>query len=161
MIKFYDNLKTDVGTIYVVADEVGICKIAITDEDWQMYNQQHQCRRDEERCSSAIRQLREYFCGQRQQFSIPLSIEGTAFCRQVWRELSRIPYGQVRTYAAIAASIGRPKAYRAVGQANYLNLLPIIIPCHRVIGKNGKMTGYRGSIPMKQYLLNLEGAITN
>ncbi len=105
----------------------------------------------------AQRQLLEYFQKERQTFDLPLAPQGTPFQRAVWEELRRIPYGATCTYGDIAARIGRPKAVRAVGQANHCNPLPIFIPCHRVIGKNGALTGYAGGLALKQALLELEG----
>ncbi len=105
----------------------------------------------------AQRQLLEYFQKERQTFDLPLAPQGTPFQRAVWEELRRIPYGATCTYGDIAARIGRPKAVRAVGQANHHNPLPIFIPCHRVIGKNGALTGYAGGLALKQALLELEG----
>lgn len=108
--------------------------------------------------SQAIGQLRRYFAGERVQFSCALDLRGTAFQISVWEELYRIPYGQTRSYAQIAQSIGRPLAVRAVGAANGANPVAVIVPCHRVIGSNGTLTGYGGGLPMKEWLLALEGA---
>lgn len=105
----------------------------------------------------AMDQLRRYFAGGRIQFSCPLDLRGTAFQVAVWEELYRIPYGQTRTYAQIANAVGRPKAVRAVGAANGANPVAVIVPCHRVIGSNGTLTGYGGGLPMKHWLLTLEG----
>ncbi|MCX2979480.1 methylated-DNA--[protein]-cysteine S-methyltransferase [Halieaceae bacterium IMCC14734] len=107
-----------------------------------------------ERCQ---RQLQEYFEGQRQVFELPLAPAGTEFQHQVWTMLSRIPYGELRSYRDIAIACNRPRAMRAVGAANGRNPIPIIVPCHRVIGSNGKLTGYAGGLPAKQLLLKLEG----
>ena len=104
----------------------------------------------------AIRQLQAYFSGSLQAFDLPLAPAGTAFQRQVWDALLTIPYGQTDHYQAIAQRIGNPKAMRAVGMANNRNPLPIFIPCHRVIGKNGGLVGYGGGLPAKEYLLALE-----
>lgn len=104
----------------------------------------------------AAQELSEYFDGQRKQFTVPLSPEGTAFQQKCWQALCRIPYGETRTYAQQADLIGRPKACRAVGMANHRNPLPIFIPCHRVIGKNGKLTGYAGGLKTKEILLTIE-----
>lgn len=105
------------------------------------------------------RQLEEYFAGERREFDLPLAPEGTAFQKQVWAALRDIPYGETRTYGQIAATLGRPKACRAVGMANHRNPLAILIPCHRVVGANGTLTGYAGGLDMKQKLLELEGAL--
>ena len=99
-----------------------------------------------------------YLRGERRTFDLPLAPAGTPFQRAVWAELRRIPYGETRSYAQIAAGIGKPGAARAVGQANHRNPLPVFIPCHRVIGASGKLSGYGGGLELKQKLLELEGA---
>lgn len=104
----------------------------------------------------AIQQLSEYFTGKRKEFTLPLHPQGTDFQLRVWKSLQKIPYGQTRTYGEIALQIGNPKAARAVGLANNRNPLAIIIPCHRVIGANGNLTGYAGGLDCKAFLLNLE-----
>ena len=101
-------------------------------------------------------QLSEYFSGTRTEFDIPLAPNGTPFQKLVWRELCRIPYGQTRTYGEIAAAIGNPGAARAVGQAVNRNPIWIVIPCHRIIGAGGKLTGYAGGLELNQRLLDLE-----
>ncbi len=109
----------------------------------------------------AMDELRRYLAGEHVQFTCPLDLYGTAFQVAVWEELFRIPYGQTRTYAEIAKAIGRPMAVRAVGAANGANPVAIIVPCHRVIGSNGTLTGYGGGLPTKQWLLSLEGIKIN
>lgn len=104
-------------------------------------------------------QLAAYFDGRLRQFDLPLAPEGTAFRQRVWQALQEIPYGTTATYGQIAARIGSPKASRAVGQANHDNPIPIIIPCHRVIGASGALTGYAGGLEIKRALLRLEGAL--
>lgn len=104
----------------------------------------------------ALRQLGEYFDGTRKVFDLPLQPRGTAFQQRVWRALCDIPYGQTRSYAHLAEQIGRPKACRAVGMANHKNPIPILIPCHRVVGADGSLTGYAGGLAMKKALLDLE-----
>ncbi len=108
--------------------------------------------------ADVIEQLRAYFGGRRSSFDIALAPRGTAFQQQVWRELGRIPYGTTTTYAKIARSIGRPRAIRAVGAANAKNPLSIVVPCHRVVGHDGRLTGYAGGVPNKRTLLDLEAA---
>jgi O-6-methylguanine DNA methyltransferase len=105
----------------------------------------------------AVDELRRYFAGERVQFSCPLDLCGTPFQLSVWRELCRIPYGEVRSYGEIACAIGQPNACRAVGAANRANPIAIIVPCHRVIGRSGTLTGYGGGLPTKSWLLSLEG----
>jgi O-6-methylguanine DNA methyltransferase len=107
----------------------------------------------------AMDQLRRYFAGERIQFSCPLDLRGTAFQVAVWQELYRIPYGCTRSYSQVASAIGLPKAVRAVGAANGANPVAVIVPCHRVIGSNGTLTGYGGGLPMKEWLLTLEGVL--
>lgn len=102
-------------------------------------------------------QLKEYFAGDRRHFELPLQFEGTDFQQQVWQALTEIPYGETRSYAQIASRLGRPKAVRAVGAANGRNPLSIIVPCHRVIGANGQLTGFAGGLTVKAQLLALEG----
>ena len=104
----------------------------------------------------AKRQLTEYFNGKRQGFDLPCTATGTPFQTKVWKALSAIPYGSTRTYAQIARQIGRPRAVRAVGAAIGRNPLSILVPCHRVIGSNGKLTGFAGGLPRKEILLELE-----
>lgn len=158
----YGELDSPIGVIRVVVDEGGVCKVALTPEDWE------ECRRewgdvpqDVARCREAVRQLEEYFAGRRRTFDLRLSLrEGSEFQRRVWRALLDIPYGEVRTYAQIAAAVGKPKGMRAVGQANRANPLPILIPCHRVVGKGGDLVGYAGSrTDLKAMLLRLEGVL--
>lgn len=104
----------------------------------------------------AAQQLTEYFAARRRRFDLPLRPQGTAFQQAAWSALCDIPYGQTRTYAQQATAIGRPKACRAVGMANHCNPLPLFIPCHRVIGAGGKLTGYAGGLAIKRFLLELE-----
>ena len=106
--------------------------------------------------ADAEAQLKEYFAGKRQRFDIPLSVQGTDFQRRVWSALQEIPYGETRCYQELAAAVGNGKAARAVGMANNHNPILILIPCHRVIGKTGQLTGYAAGIDRKQYLLDLE-----
>lgn len=104
----------------------------------------------------AVRQLNEYFAGKRKAFDLPVRPAGTPFQQAVWAALRDIPYGETRTYQDIARAVGRERAFRAVGMANHRNPVPIIIPCHRVIGADGSMTGYAGGIPVKRALLRTE-----
>lgn len=104
-------------------------------------------------------EIAEYFAGTRRTFDVPLVLRGSAFQRDVWRELLRIPFGETRSYADIARGLGKPGAYRAVGRANATNRIPLVIPCHRVIGADGSLTGYGGGLGAKESLLRFEGAI--
>ena len=107
----------------------------------------------------AARQLRAYFAGRLREFCLPLDIEGTDFQKRVWGQVAAIPYGETRSYLQIAVAIGSPMGVRAVGAANGANPVPIVVPCHRVIGAHGKLVGYGGGLGMKKRLLELEGAI--
>lgn len=141
------------GSLWLDADDKGLTTIAFFELANHQTNQYTEL---------AAKELTEYFSGQRTVFTVPLSINtGTDFQRAVWSALSQIPFGETRSYQAIALAIASPKAVRAIGQANSKNPLPIIIPCHRVIGKNGKLTGYLGSsqqdgLSIKKFLLQLE-----
>lgn len=104
----------------------------------------------------AEEQLTEYFAGVRTEFDLPLAPKGTAFQQAVWEQLLRIHYGETRTYGQLAAALGKPKASRAVGSACHCNPIGILIPCHRVVGANGSLTGYAGGLDIKEYLLELE-----
>jgi methylated-DNA-[protein]-cysteine S-methyltransferase len=103
-------------------------------------------------------QLHEYFAGERMEFDVPMELDGTAFQKEVWLELTRIPYGETISYGELARRVGRPKGPRAVGQANGKNPIPIIVPCHRVLASDG-IGGYGGGLPMKRALLAVEGHI--
>src|SRR5262249_27166893 len=123
-----------------------------TDASWQ---------RSEEPFKLVREQLAEYFAGERQKFDVPLKLAGTPFQQQVWRELMRIPFGTTITYAQLAQRIGKPAASRAVGHANGRNPVSIIVPCHRVIGANGKLTGYGGGLDRKDWLLAWERGVAS
>jgi methylated-DNA-[protein]-cysteine S-methyltransferase len=107
----------------------------------------------------AIRQLEEYFAQERRDFDLPLEMDGTAFQRRVWQQLMNVPYGKTATYMDIANGLDNPKAIRAVGAANGQNPISIIVPCHRIIGSNGKLIGYGGGLWCKEWLLRHEGAL--
>lgn len=152
------KIKTAIGDLWLAADNSGLTVISFQPiDEGQQANQ--------ELLLLGKKQLQEYFGGQRQSFDVPLSInKGTVFQRKVWQALQTIPFGEIRTYKEIAVAVGNPKAVRAIGQANRSNPLPIVIPCHRVIGKNGQLTGYMGNaeegFAIKRQLLVLEGAFS-
>ncbi|HKW18557.1 MAG TPA: methylated-DNA--[protein]-cysteine S-methyltransferase [Terriglobales bacterium] len=151
----FTRIESPLGPLTLVRDRIGLCGInfprngqaAAADRDWQ---------EDGSAFDDTIRQLRAYFAGEQENFDLPLAPQGTPFQQRVWRELCRIPYGQTISYGELARRIGNPQASRAVGLANGSNPIPIIIPCHRVIGANGKLTGYGGGLPIKEKLLALE-----
>ncbi len=141
-------------SLYLVATETHLINIQFTQPQKAMLQ-------TTELLYMATIQLDEYFQGKRTTFSLPFKLIGTPFQLAVWKELQNIPYGQTTSYKEIAQKINKPKAYRAVGMANNKNPLPIIIPCHRVIGSNGKLIGYAGGLNLKNYLLELEKSHTN
>lgn len=108
----------------------------------------------------AVQQLEAYFRGELREFDVELDLQGTDFQREVWKMLTRVPYGQTASYAEIAAAVGRPAAPRAVGAANGANQIPIFVPCHRIIGSDGRLTGYRGGVDIKRGLLELESEMS-
>ena len=136
-------------SLYLVATETHLINIQFTQPQKALLQ-------TTELLSMATIQLDEYFQGKRTTFSLPFKLTGTPFQLAVWKELQNIPYGQTTSYKEIAQKINKPKACRAVGMANNKNPLPIIIPCHRVIGSNGKLIGYAGGLKLKNYLLELE-----
>lgn len=129
-------------------------------QEWQGRGQcsqgQYSHRQDSDLLTEACRQLDEYFQGKRKSFNLPIGYAGTPFQESVWKELQNIPYGETRSYEDIAVKLGNPKAVRAVGQANNRNRILLIIPCHRVIHKNGDVSGFACGIEIKKYLLNFE-----
>ena len=144
-----------IGIITIVASEKGLEKIFLLEEDFYAYLLKNpEIKHDESICVEAKKQLEEYFLGTRKKFDLKLVIEGTPFQKKVWESLVRIPYGDTNSYADIANEINNPKAVRAVGGANKKNDLPIVIPCHRVIGKSGKLVGFLGdNISIQEKLL--------
>ncbi len=140
------------GRLTIVADDKGLTQILFGPQTVE-----GAVRRPSALTNTAATQLQEYFAGKRREFDLPLNPRGTDFQLKVWGELSRIPYGQTRTYAQIAEAVGNPKGFRAVGLANNKNPLPIVVPCHRVIGAGGKLVGYAAGLKVKRYLLELEG----
>jgi methylated-DNA-[protein]-cysteine S-methyltransferase len=149
------SIETPIGPLLVARGPAGIVAIqfpegkrpAVTQPDWV---------RQDHAFDDIRLQMNEYFSGRRRSFDLPLAPRGPPFQLDVWRSLRAIPYGETRSYAQIAAAIGRPAAVRAVGAANGSNPLPIVVPCHRVIGANGSLTGFGGGLAAKKFLLDLE-----
>jgi methylated-DNA-[protein]-cysteine S-methyltransferase len=151
----YAYLESPIGTLLLAGDASGLQQILFStdgrparpDPEWQ---------EDPSALTEPVRQLNAYFAGQLEQFDLALLPQGTPFQQKVWSELQKIPYGETISYGELARRIGNPKASRAVGLANGSNPISIVIPCHRVIGSNGKLTGYGGGLPIKEKLLALE-----
>ena len=155
----YTYLDSPVGRLLLAGDEAGLRLICFPSEQSKR-TPQPDWRRDDAPFAEALRQLRAYFAGELLDFDLALAPEGTAFQLAVWQALRRIPYGETVSYGEVARAIGRPTASRAVGAANGRNPLPIVIPCHRVIGSTGKLTGFGGGLDTKAALLALEGVPT-
>jgi methylated-DNA-[protein]-cysteine S-methyltransferase len=151
----YTQIESPVGPLLLVADERGVRSI-------EFVNGRRQVQASAEWTDNpaplreTVRQLRAYFAGELENFDLPLAPVGTPFQLAVWKCLCAIPYGETISYGELARRIGNPNASRAVGLANGSNPIPIVIPCHRVIGSNGKLTGYGGGLPIKEKLLALE-----
>ena len=155
----YKHMVSPIGRLTLVADEAALiavlwpndrsCRIRL---DAMQEDRQHPVLRE------AVRQLTEYFGRERTTFDLPLRLRGTVFQKRVWQQLRRIPYGHTRSYGQLASAIGYRSASRAVGLANSRNPLSIIVPCHRVIGASGSLTGFAGGLETKARLLELEGA---
>jgi len=152
----FQLVDTPIGTLRLVSDGESITKIEFPE---QFQPDDGGTKTNDAALTACATQLTEYFSGQRNQFTLPLNAGGTDFQQEVWAALSKIPFGELRSYSDIAVAIGRPKAVRAVGAANGRNPLPIVVPCHRVIGSNGSLTGFAGGLAMKTQLLKLEGAL--
>ncbi len=154
----YCHVESPIGTLLVAGDDEALRSIEFPREGkpGQPKPEWHESMRGP--VAEAVRQLREYFNGSRTEFDLPLAPEGTPFQCAVWRQLQEIPYGETISYGELAKRVGNPKASRAVGAANGKNPIPIVIPCHRVIGSNGKLTGFGGGLPTKEALLALESA---
>lgn len=164
----YTMMNSPIGPLLLASTEHGLCFIGFGDEEKSLPDLQRWCRktflgvvpqRNDERNRIAKAQLEEYFAGTRSAFDLPIELYGTAFQKSVWTELTRIPYGETRSYKEVALSIGAVKAVRAIGGANNRNPIPIVVPCHRVIGSNGALVGYGGGLSIKEHLLKLEGIL--
>jgi methylated-DNA-[protein]-cysteine S-methyltransferase len=159
MTYFFKTMKSPVGELKLIATEKGLAAVL-----WENDNP-HRVPLSplQEDAGNAVlteteRQLTEYFAGKREVFELPLDAAGTDFQKSVWKLLLQIPFGETRTYGELAKALGRPGASRAVGLANGRNPISIIAPCHRVIGSNGKLTGFAGGLDCKEWLLRHEGA---
>lgn len=161
----YATVDSPIGPLLVAATERGLCFIQFGAGEPELLSLARWCLKhglgepiaDEERTRQAVTEIGEYFAGQRKQFDVQLDLYGTPFQKAVWTALTQIPYGETRSYKEIALAVGQAKAVRAVGGANNRNPIPVIVPCHRVIGANGHLVGYGGGLSVKQRLLAQEG----
>lgn len=161
---YYSQMETEDGDVFLAATTQGLCYVSPQNEGMQelkSWLERHypkaQLIKDKEKLSFYETQLREFLDGAREEFALPVELIGTDFQKAVWTELRNIPFGEIHTYSQIAERIGNPKAVRAVGSAIGANPLLFVVPCHRVVRKNGEMGGFRGGLPMKEKLLKLEG----
>jgi methylated-DNA-[protein]-cysteine S-methyltransferase len=152
---YYCYLTTPIGDLLLAGDEAALSLVGFP-EGAMRYDPEAEWIYNEKPFATARLQLTEYFAGDRKEFDLPLHLTGTEFQLQVLKELQRIPYGETASYGDVASRIGRPKAVRAVGAANGRNPIPIIVPCHRVIGSSGDLTGFGGGLGAKEALLRLE-----
>lgn len=162
----YARMDAPIGPVWVAATETGICLIGLGAAQPDAFFARlarivgpEPPRKDAERLAAALAQLREYFSRIRRAFDLPLDVRGTEFQQAVWTEIARIPYGATTTYGEIARRVQNPRAARAVGGAVGANPLPIIVPCHRVLGACGTLVGYGGGLEIKAALLRLEGVL--
>lgn len=151
-MRYYIKYISPVADLYLVEERGQLVEISFH----QLEHREEMEEKRTELLEEAERQLQEYFAGRLQHFDLPLHPQGTEFQKKVWKALMSIPYGEIRSYGEIAKQIGKEKAVRAVGGANHVNPISIVIPCHRVIGKNGSLTGYGGGLKIKETLLTLE-----
>lgn len=155
-MKHWCRMPSPIGDLILVEEDGGLLEIGFTTGK-RPSSPPNDAREDAAPFKGVIRQLEEYFAGKRETFDLHLAPQGTAFQQRVWQALLAVPFGSAVSYSDIAQAIGNPNAVRAVGLANGRNPIPIVIPCHRVIGKDGSLTGYGGGLPIKQKLLALEG----
>ena len=163
---YYTKFKSPIGTLGLVCDDEYLLRILLPNEEISVQNLQklyptEVITENNSGFKDVISQLTEYFDGKRKQFDIKTKMEITSFYKKALSEVVKVPYGTTLSYGKIAQQINSPKAARAVGTANARNPLPIIIPCHRIITKNGKLGGYAGGLKMKEYLLDLESKNIN
>ncbi|MDA8347521.1 MAG: methylated-DNA--[protein]-cysteine S-methyltransferase [Pseudomonadota bacterium] len=156
--RYWHILESPVGPLLLGGDDERLTRIDFQDGPRPLRPGAH-WHRAAGPFAAAIEQLAQYFAGQRRRFDLPLAPTGTPFQLRVWEALCAIPYGETLSYGDLARRVGNPRASRAVGLANGANPLPIVVPCHRVIGANGALTGFGGGVPIKRALLALEGAL--
>lgn len=155
-MRYYCYYNSPLGKLYLEEQDRFVTQVSFQDQV-----ESEAINRETALLTKLSAELNEYFQGKRLKFDLPLSPEGTPFQQKVWQALTKIPYGQTVCYQQIASAVGNPKSCRAVGMANNHNPISILIPCHRVIGKNGSLVGYGGGLDKKERLLNLERSVLN
>ena len=145
------SIDTPIGTLWLTGSDAGLRSIDFTDAGYIF--------RGEEHLADAASQLQDYFAGNLQRFELKLDLSGTSFQCSVWSQMRQIEYGTTQTYSGLAEALKKPKAVRAVGRCCALNPIPFVIPCHRVLGRDQSLTGYRGGIDVKRFVLELEGCL--
>ena len=156
MNMWFDKFNTPIGSLHVACDDTGLRYVLFENNKYDAPHRE-EWKRDAIATRETREQLLQYFAGERQAFDLRLNPVGTEFQMETWHTLAKIPFGETWSYGQLANKIGSPKAVRAVGAANGRNPIPIILPCHRVIGSNGSLTGFGGGLPTKQWLLEHEG----
>ena len=151
MSLYYQKVKSPIGEIHLVATDEALVYLGYKNLEWDAVKKTNSI------IEITKTQLDEYFAGKRKKFDVPYTLGGTEFQQRVWKTLTKIPFGKTWSYQEMAEVINNPTAMRAVGRTNGLNPISIILPCHRVIGKSGSLTGYAGGLPAKEFLLRLEG----
>lgn len=166
LMVYCTSFESKIGLIYVASTEKGTCKISVPRQNrkdffgWLHDNfDNNEVLDNKSRNKEAIDQLNRYFNGKLAKFTLPLDLLGSPFQLRVWKELNKIPYGTTITYKQLAKRIGTSRGFQAVGRANAANPLPIVIPCHRVVGTDGSLVGYSAGVKTKEFLLKLEGAL--
>ena len=161
---YISQLNSPIDTLYLASSDKGVVCISFSGKENPMKDLEKlvpdmELEENTSKNKKVIRQLKDYFSGTRKDFDLPLHMIGTEFQKLVWRQLCQVPFGKTASYKEIAEKIGKPKAMRAVGQANHRNPIPIIIPCHRIIGANGHLVGFGGGLDKKRFLLSHEGVL--
>ena len=162
---YYTHIfRTPVGDLYTAVNERGAVVRLLFAKEGRMAALESGLEgtivRDAARCRHVVDQIEEYFSGERRAFDLEVDLDGTEFQKSVWKRLLEIPFGQTRSYRQLAERLGKPAATRAVGRANATNPVSIVVPCHRIIGADGSLTGFGGGIDVKRFLLELEGSLT-
>ena len=155
---FYVRTPSPVGPLFLAASTKGLVRLEFESRMQKLNPDTNQLRESKPALAPYLRELSEYFAGERREFSLPLDLRGTRFQLACWHALLEIPYGETRSYRDIAEAIGHPHAYRAVGMSNNRNPVAIVVPCHRVIASSGSLCGYGGGLDIKRKLLDLEQA---